>query len=435
MAIFAIMELLYQYLWKYGLFGRRLPLIEGGEVEVVNTGLLNLDSGPDFFNARLDFGEGVWAGNVEIHVKASDWYRHGHDSDPAYDTVLLHVVGIHDRKVTDRQGKTIPATQVTIPQSTCLTYAELLADRKGVRCQTRLREIPQLELTSWIETLAIERLQMKASRVVAILEQTGGDWERALFITLARGLGFSLNSEPMEQLARSVESNHLGRHSDNLMQLEAILFGQAGLLDPTCYQDDEYYQLLCREYSFLSRKYGMRGMGREAWKYTQGRPLNFPPRRIALLARILYGGKKLLSRILDTDGRMDRLEELFGWEIEGHWRRHRDFGTPEEDNLPQRLGKANRRLLIINVAVPVLYAYGSLHGDIEMTEKAISLLEELPAEKNSKITQWEAAGLKAEDAMRSQALLQLRNEYCDRGRCRECRYGYSLLKMSLRQET
>lgn len=423
------MELLYQYMWKYGLFGRKLPLRGGGTVRVVNPGILNLDSGPDFFNARLDFGDGVWAGNIEIHVKASDWYRHGHDTDPAYDTVLLHVVGVYDKEVTDGTGKPIPTVEVHIPQEVCMTYAELCSDRKGVRCQNRLREIPELEIKSWADTLAIERIQQKAGRVSALLDETGGDWGRASFVTLARGLGFGLNAEPMEQLARSLNGNHLGRHSDNLHQLEAMLFGQAGILDPVRHQEDSYYRLLCREYGFLSRKYNLRPIGREAWKYSRTRPGNFPPRRIALLARTLYGGWRLMDRLLESDADQERLEDLFGWELEGYWRRHGSFGEEERDDLSQTLGKPSRRLLMINVAAPILYAYGALHGDITLTEKAVALLESLPAERNSITAQWAAGGIKAEDAMRSQALLHLRKEYCDRGRCDECRYAYSLMKV------
>lgn len=422
------MEMLYQYMWRYGLFGRNLPLVGGGRVRVVNPGILNLDSGPDFFNARLDFGDGVWAGNIEIHVKASDWYRHGHDSDRAYDSVLLHVVGINDREVSDGAGKPIPTVEVRIPQEVCMTYAELCSDRKGVRCQSRLHEIPELEVKNWADTLAIERIQQKATRVSNLLDATGGDWERAAFVTLARGLGFGLNAEPMEQLARSVQGNHLGRHSDNLHQLEAILFGQAGMLDPGIHQEDAYYRLLCREYGFLSRKYSLRPIGREAWKYSRTRPGNFPPRRIALLARTLYGGLRLMNRLLETEGDQERLEDLFGWELEGYWRRHGAFGEEEREDLSQTLGKPSRRLLMINVAAPILYAYGAIHDDISLMEKATALLESLPPERNSIIAQWTAGGIKAEDAMRSQAMLHLRKEYCDRGRCNECRYAYSLMK-------
>lgn len=422
------MEVLYQYLWRYGLFGRILPLEGGGKVKVLNPGVLNLDAGPDFFNARLDFGTGVWAGNVEIHVKASDWYRHGHDSDPAYDSVLLHVVGINDKEVTGADGIAIPTTQVSIPQEVCITYAELCSDRKGVRCQAQLAAIPEVEKNIWIESLAIERLQQKAGRVLQMLDENGGDWARATFITLARGLGFGLNAEPMEQMARTILPNYLGRHSDNLLQLEAILFGQAGMLDPGNYPDDRYYKLLCREYSFLSRKYGLRPIGARMWKYARTRPDNFPHRRIAMLARALYGGLQLADKVLATDGDSDLAEELFNWELEGYWRTHTGFGTPESEGISTTLSKGSRRLLIINVAVPLLYAYGVSHGDTEATEKAVDLLESLPAEQNSIMSVWQAGGVKANDAMRSQALLHLRKEYCDRGRCSDCRYAYSLIK-------
>lgn len=428
MYTFTTMELLYQYLWKYGLFGRRLPLRSGGEVRVVNPGILNLDAGPDFFNARLNFGDGIWAGNVEIHVKASDWYRHGHDNDPAYDNVLLHVVGVHDREVNRKNGTQIPTVEVRIPQEVCLTYAQLCNDRQGVRCRERLANIPEIEKIAWVETLAVERVQQKAGRVADLVRESGGDWAKAAFVTLARGLGFGLNAEPMEQLARTIDGNYMGRHSDNLMQLEAILFGQAGMLDPSILSSDPYYRLLCREYGFLSRKYGLRPVHREVWKYSRTRPMNFPHRRIAMLARAFYGGWHLMDKLVDTRGDIESIEALFGWELEGYWRTHSNFGAKEETGLPTVMGKGSRNLLIINVAVPLLYAYAAMRGEGELAEKTMSLLEELPAEKNGIMSQWRECGLKAGDALRSQALLHLRREYCDRNRCRDCRYAYALIR-------
>lgn len=424
------MEYLYQYLWRHSLFGKSLPLKSGGRVEVLYPGILNRDSGPDFFNSRLDFGQGEWAGNVEIHVKASDWYRHGHDRDSAYDSVILHVVGDADREVSVNDGRVLPTVEVSIPVDVKKTYDELMSDRAGVRCGNGIATIPSLSRTDWVETLAIERLQAKSQRIADLLGESGGDWSRVVFVTLARGLGFRLNSLPMEMLAKSIPGNYLGRHSDDLMQLEALLLGQAGMLNASGPDGDVYYDRLKREYDFLRRKYALTPLEPGIWKYSATRPQNFPERRIALLAKAFHDdGSLLLDRLRACDGDLKKTEEAFGWRLEGYWAKNLNFRSRgSERRVPTQLGKQNRQLLVINVAVPVLYTYGVMSGDDRLTDRALGLLEQLPPEKNSRISQWAQAGLEAKDAFRSQALLHLRDSYCDCGRCDECRFAYALIR-------
>lgn len=421
------MEELYHYLWKNRMMGRTLRLSSGDSVEIIDPGLYNRDSGPDFFNAKIKIGEQMWAGNVEIHVKASDWHRHGHDSDPAYDDVILHAVAIDDTIINRKNGSRIPQVVITMPEQFFRTLSSLENDMESVRCASRLGSLTGLQRADWVESLGIERLQQKASRIKELLDLSGGDWETACFITLARSLGFGLNAQPFEMLARSLSLNYLSRHSDSLVQTEAILFGQAGMLDSSIHIFDEYYQLLCREYYFLARKYGLRPMRRDLWKYARTRPANFPHRRIAILAKALEGGFRLLSALLDTKVDRDGIVKLFSWKLEGYWLSHSDFDV-ETGIMPAILGQSSMDLLIINFAVPLLYAYYNLHGEPDNAEKVCNLLCDTRAESNSYINHWKTLGFECKDAFHSQALLHLRKEYCDRRKCLDCRFGHLFLR-------
>lgn len=425
------MEKLYQYLWQHRMLGRKLSLDNGDALEIISPGRLNTDAGPDFSNARLRIGSTEWAGNVEIHVRASDWYRHGHDRDSAYDSVMLHVVAISDRQVTRSDGSEIRQLTATFPESFFNMYATLCDDIGNVRCNRELHSIPSLIKTDCLESLAIERMQQKASRIMNELQTLGGDWERVCFVTMARALGFGLNSEPFEILARSIPLGYLHRHADNLLQLEALLFGQAGMLDTSIHIFDEYYQQLCREYYFLARKYNLRPMRCDLWKYARTRPQNFPHRRIALLAKTLLGGFSLLSRLIAANGDIEKTRQLMQWELDGYWLTHSDFDR-EQPSSPAALGQGSVDLLLINLAAPILYAHGAAHGDPEKAEAGLELWRKLPAEKNMYVRQWKQSGFDCNDAMNSQALLQLHKQYCDAGRCLECRLGHWLLRSKAR---
>lgn len=409
------------------MFGRKLRDSGGDSVEILDPGRQNFDSGPDFFNSKLKIGGVEWAGNVEIHVKASDWYRHGHDSDPAYDSVILHAVGVSDRRVARADGSLIPQVEILMPEDFYRTFRCLSENRTSVRCSDSISSIPALAVTDWLETLSVERIQAKANRIAGILKSTGGDWEQACFVSLSRGLGFSLNGDPFEMLARSLPLKILAHHSDNPLQLQALLFGQAGMLDSSNHIFDEFYQSLCREYYFLARKYGLRPMRGSLWKYSRTRPQNFPHRRIALLAKICEGGFSLFSRIRDVGGDVDKARELFHWSLDGYWHSHFSFDV-EARMSSDSLSGNSVDLLIINVVAPLIYAYGGFIGDPDFAESAFDILDRLPAEENVILREWRRFGLPAGDARRSQALIQLRKEYCDAGKCLFCRFGHQILK-------
>ena len=427
------MEKLYHYLWKTGIRGSEFKDVDGIDIEVLDPGIHNHDAGPDFFNSKLKIGGVEWIGNVEIHVKASDWYRHRHSEDPAYDNVILHVVAVSDKRVVRDNGDVIPQIELTFPEKFFRTYSFLSEEGCSLKCSSMLQTLPELNKTDWLESLSVERLQQKSMKVKEIHEASGRDWEQTAFILLARGLGFGLNGDPFEFLARSVPLRILHHHSDSLFQLEAILFGQAAMLDSSLHIFDEYYQGLCREYYFLARKYGLKPMTRGLWKYSRTRPQNFPHRRIAALANSEIGGFSLFTRLVEAGNNMEDLMKALELNVEGYWKSHYSFDT-EPTSAPSEMSRSSKILLIINVAVPLIYAYASATGDLELGEKAVGLLQDLPPESNAVIKQWESLGFQSKDAARTQALLHLRKEYCDKNKCIYCRFGHYLLRKSAQRE-
>lgn len=419
-----------QYLWKHRMLGDRLETVDGHRVKVLYAGRLNRDSGPDFSGARLRIDDEEWVGNVEIHVKASDWHRHGHDNDRAYDKVIFHLVGVSDVDITDSHGRLIPQGVATFPESFISLYSRLAQKIGDYKCEGALGQLTPLQVSDWLGTLSIERMQAKAGRIKESLEAMEQDWERVCFSTLARALGFGLNSEPLEMTARITPLRVLQKHSDDIVQLEALLLGQAGLLDSSLHMFDERYQLLCREYRFLAVKYGLRPARREMWKYSKTRPQNFPTRRLAMLAGAVRGGFSLLSKLCDPELDSQRAIELFDWEMDPYWETHYDFDVMAA-KLPLTLSPGNRRLLLINFVAPMLYAYGAMHSDLEMTERAMGFWDRGMAENNRYTRRWLQSGINCRCASDSQALIQLSKEYCECGRCLECRFGHLLLRKAV----
>lgn len=421
------MEMMYQYLWRTAAFGKDFVLADGRPLHVSSPGRQNFDAGPDFFGARMTLDGNLWVGNVEIHVKASDWFRHGHQSDPAYDSIILHVVGVNDAPAVCRaDGSPVPTLLMTVPEEAARLYAGLAAKDSRIRCAPDVASLPRLVCEDWLETLAVERLQQKAARLLDENRNLAGDWEQTCFVALARGLGFGLNGTPFEMLARGLPLKFIHRHSDNPFQIEALVFGQAGMLDPSSRIFDDYYQQLCREYFFLVRKYGLRPLPPSLWKYARTRPQNFPHRRLAFLCKALEGGFAMMRRILESSDDIDALARLFDWRLTGFWHGHFSFDAPAA-RAADTLSPASVRSLVINVAVPLVYAYASQRGDEDMAQKAAEILERLPPENNVFVRGWENLGLKAHNAFRSQALLHLHKNYCSEGRCLDCRFGNRLI--------
>jgi len=405
------MERLLHYVWKHKILPLKpLTTQEGQTVEVIDPGLHNHDQGPDFFNAKIRLGATVWAGNVEVHLRSSDWFRHGHDSDPAYNSVVLHVVGEIDTEVTTQEGKTLPQVRLDVPDDICRRYEELCRTEDYPRCHRIIPSIPQIKVHQWMDALLVERLKERSEQVAARAERTGGDWERATFVTLSRSFGFGLNGDAFERWAMRISLSAAGKHRDNLFQVEALFLGTAGLIDEVeGLRSAQEALMLRQEYDFLRHKFGLDdAMERSDWRFLRTRPGNFPSVRIMQIAELYHSGRAQMSRLLEAKDTEDLHKCLA---VKG-------------------MTAASRRLLIINTVVPLLFSYGRHTSNEDICQRAIRLLETLPAENNYILRQWQACGLKVATAADSQALIQLKRQYCDRIDCLRCRFGYEYLSRS-----
>lgn len=404
----------------------------GKKVRVVDPGLLNTDAGPDFFNAKIEIDGHMWVGNVEMHYRATDWKRHRHDSDKAYDSVILHVVAKDDAPVRRTNGELIPQLVLEVSPQFNADYASLVGATIEVPCATKIKQVPHLTIVEWVEGLAFERLHGKVERIHQLLDSFNGSWEDVCYVTLARNFGFGINNDAFERLARRTPLRLLGKHSDSVLQIEALLFGQAGMLDAQKPGMDSYYNQLCTEYAFLSNKFQLTPMEKESWKLFRIRPQNFPYRRIVMLAQFIEGGFRMMNRILEAEGEKE-MRALFEVELSGYWTKHYTFGKPNE-RATATLSRSSIDIILINTVAPLLYAYGELTGNYEMTDKAIKLLEDLRAENNSIVSHFVAYGIDCPDALTSQALVQLKREYCDARKCIYCKIGHHLLSKAARGE-
>jgi hypothetical protein len=419
------MEDLMQYVWRFRLWpDLHMTSSDGRRVDIIDPGTLNTGSGPDFFNAKVRVDGQIWAGNVEIHVRASDWHRHNHDNDPAYDNVVLHVVQYDDCAISRRVDGAV------IPQITMRCAADF-ADRYNAMvnnpltelpCAREIGSLPKVILSDWLTGLSFERLQRKSDDIIARLNAYHGDWNQAIYITLARGLGFGTNADAMEQLARSLPLKTLLRHHDSATTTEALLFGSAGLLSDT--PRDDYEAMLAREYAFYCTKFGITKHQTPQWR-ARLRPQNSPTRRIALLAQTMHDGFSLAGTLLNVSSAAEA-SELFHIEMSAYWLTHYGFGHPST-SIPHSLSPSSVRLLLINVVAPLLYAYGESVDDARRRELAVDILQSLKAEDNAVVNIFRTAGLACNDAFTSQAFIQLRNEYCQQRKCLFCRIGHRLL--------
>ncbi|MDY5562806.1 MAG: DUF2851 family protein [Sodaliphilus sp.] len=427
------MEKLMQYVWKHRLWrSEDMVTNTGKKVRVVDPGLLNTDAGPDFFNAKIEIDGHMWVGNVEMHYRATDWKRHHHDSDKAYDSVILHVVAKDDAPVRRTNGELIPQLVLEVSPQFNADYASLVGATIEVPCATKIKQVPHLTIVEWVEGLAFERLHGKVERIHQLLDSFNGSWEDVCYVTLARNFGFGINNDAFERLARRTPLRLLGKHSDSVLQIEALLFGQAGMLDAQKPGMDSYYNQLCTEYAFLSNKFQLTPMEKESWKLFRIRPQKFPYRRIAMLAQFIEGGFRMMNRILEAEGEKE-MRALFEVELSGYWTKHYTFGKPNE-RATATLSRSSTDIILINTVAPLLYAYGELTGNYEMTDKAIKLLEDLRAESNSIVSHFVAYGIDCPDGLTSQALVQLKREYCDARKCIYCKIGHHLLSKAARGE-
>ena len=418
-------ESILHYVWQYKLFPPTLTTIDGESVEVIDVGRLNTDAGPDFFNAKLKIAETLWAGNVEFHSLSSDWKRHRHLDDKAYNNVILHVVEKADAEVFRTNGEKIPQVELKVPENVRKNYEELLAGKTWIACEKSIHRVENFKISAWKNTLLTERLEQKTEAIFRLLEQTENHWEEAFYISLARSFGFGVNSQPFELTAKSLPLSVLAKHKDDLFQLEALLFGQAGLLGKAT--DDDYSQRLQKEYAFLQAKYHLKPIEASQWKLLRLRPDNFPHVRLAQFAGLIHTSSKLFSKIVEQSS-VDELRNLFRCEVSEYWQKHYLFGT-ESRVSKKHIGSSSIDVLLINTVIPFLFAYGRKKNDETLTEKSIGLLENIPAENNAIVKKWKELGVTAENAFHTQALLQLKKNYCDEKKCLRCRVGHQVLRI------
>lgn len=430
------MEQLLHYVWKH----RILPLgklctTSGQEVEVIDPGLHNHDAGPDFFNAKVRIGGQVWVGNVEIHLRSSDWQRHGHQLDPAYNNVILHVAEVVDAEVVTQDGKQLPQLCLPIPEDVSEHYAELCRTEDYPRCWRIIPSLSRLTVHSWMSALLAERLAERAQRCLDWLKAVDGDWERTLFVALARNFGFGVNGDAFEAWGKALPLHAAAKHRDDLFQLEALFLGTAGLLaleavPPTARQaaaEDSYFLRLQREWAYLKHKFQLpEPMAYERWRYLRLRPQNFPHLRIVQLANLYFRGTASFAALMKASSR-EALHTALDAAPSDYWQRHYLFGL-ESRRSEKHLSPSSRDLIIINTVCPMLFGYGEAHNDPSAQERAVELLEELRPEQNYIIRQWQQCGVEVASAADSQALIQLKRIYCDRKDCLRCRFGFEYLK-------
>jgi hypothetical protein len=416
-----------QFIWRHGLYQKdKLKTTDGQSLEIISGGQSNYDSGPDFFNAKVKIDKTVWAGNIEIHQKSSHWYQHRHDSDAAYENVILHVVEADDKPVRVKSHE-LPTLVLDYPKELRSNYEDLLKSRHWIACQERLPEVDPFILRFWFSSLMIERLESKTEEIVKLLDQNKNNWNETFYQLLARNFGMKTNALPFELLAKSLPLTILSKHKQDLFQTEALLFGQSGLLNEALLGDD-YFLSLRKEYSFLYRKYNLSGIESHLWKFMRLRPINFPTIRIAQLAGLIHHSSALFSHILETED-VEELRKLFKVTASDYWNSHYRFNKLSEENHPKTLGDSAFNNLVINTIVPMLFVYGDQHLDQGMKDRALFMLEKLAAEENKIIRQWNASGIESRSAFESQALLQLKNNYCDQKKCLNCQLGAKIITM------
>ena len=426
-------EAFLQYVWQHKLLEGPLTTVDGLAVSVERAGELNRNAGPDFFDARIVVDGVLWAGNVEVHIKASDWNAHKHSNDRAYNNVILHVVYIHDADIVLENGKHVATIDISqaVPDYVWENYEKLMnpADDSKIACAKRLPEIPDFLFNISQERLLIERIERKSGNVERLLNESKGNWEETAYWLVAHYFGGKVNAFPFELLAKVTPMRIVAKIKDNPFRVEALYFGQSGLLEAEV--QDEYSQRLKREYNYLSAAYGLRPEAGHLWKFFRVRPSSFPTLRISQFANLMTRSENIFSKLLEADD-VQTLRGLFRVRASDYWQTHFDFDKPSE-NVPVNLGKNLADNIIINAWIPLLFQYGVTHGSERSKNKALELLHQLPPENNRIVRLWRDAGKEMRNAAESQSAIQRYTEYCSRKQCLECPLAFRLLKTKTEQ--
>lgn len=413
-----------QYIWANSLYrSRELTTVSGKNVIILNGGSLNRDAGPDFFNAKIKIDDIILAGNIEIHLSNSDWFQHGHQNDAAYNNVILSVVGYADVSVHNSEGREIETVELEYADNLYDEYLFMTEHHREPGCFRRLELLDKGWFKLSLQGLAVERLERKCADIQKNLEQTHNDWEECFYRLLCKYWSGNVNSEPFYELALRIPYKILLKYADRPFMVEALLFGCSGLLKTA--EEDEYVDSLKKECAYLQAKHKLEAMRASQWKFMRVRPDAFPTVRVALLASCLCRFSHLMSGLLDA-GSVKEACGLLNVEASAYWTKHYQFGKLSAEKI-KRTGDNTKKIILINAVVPFMFMYGKKRGEDKYVEKALDWLENIEAEYNYIVESWKSCGFMFDSALQTQALIQLRKEYCDRHRCMQCRIGREVL--------
>lgn len=414
------------YLWQLGKFDLHdLRTTEGLPITILRRGQLNHNAGPDFLNGSIKIGKLHWEGNIEIHIRSGEWNDHKHDTDEAYNNVILHVVLEKDKEVYTKAGNRIPTLELRdrVPAGILGRYKALSASLEDIPCHKQLPKLDQLRITHWLERLAVQRLEHKSNRILKVFHHYQKDWEQTAFHLWGKYMGGKVNEAAFSELAERVDVRILWKNKPFIQQLEAYLFGMAGLLPLDT--AEVYPNLLKREYAFLEKKWKLKSMRTVNWRFFRMRPSNFPTIRIAQLAKIYHEKGRWLPWLLEAG--VEELEEVLRAKPSIYWQDHYLFGRKSE-NANTTVGKQQFNKLLINVVIPLRFAYAGYHDNTNLKLEALDLLEQLPAENNRIVRDWKEKGIHSGSAMDSQALIELKTNWCRERQCLKCEFGNYFLR-------
>lgn len=415
------------YLWKYKKINTpNLKTTANEVISIANVGEHNFNAGPDFFNARLKIGDQLWAGNVEIHVKSSDWFIHNHETDSNYDNVILHVVWEHDTEVFRKDNSKIETLELKhyISKTTLSKYEKLFgASKKWINCEQDFNTIDAFKINNWLERLFFERLERKSKAIETILKTSTNNWEAVLFKLLAKNFGLKVNSESFYSMANSFDFSIVRKQQSNLLSLEALFYGQAKALEIE--EEESYVIELQKEYKFLKQKFKLSNTNVVPIQYFRLRPINFPTIRLSQLANLYHLHHNLFSKIIEAKT-LEELYKLFLIETSPFWKTHYTFGKQSTTTTTKQLAKSFIDLLIINTIIPLKFSHAKYQGK-STEEDVLQITEQIASEKNSIIDKFNTLKPVSKSALQSQALIQLKTEYCNKNKCLQCVIGNELL--------
>ena len=421
-------ESFLHFIWQFQYFNKtELTTSDQQVVNIIKPGQHNTDAGPDFKEGKIIIGGLEWNGQVEIHVKASEWVQHSHQSDPAYDNVILHVVWQNDKPATRTDGSIIPTIELKnrIDEELILNYNRLVNSPQQIPCENQIQQVKSITLMTMLDRVLMERLEQKAFEVVRLHQANQNNWEETAYQLLCKNLGFKVNADSFLMLGQSLTYKVIKKHSDNVRQIEALLFGHSDLFNQEVH--DAYQTSLIKEYEFLSHKYSLtKVLSSVHWKFLRLRPANFPTIRMAQLAQILKHNPNFFQKFLEVQS-LKELKAIVQYPVSDYWQKHYQWGKTSAKPMVQ-IGISSVENIAINTVAPLMVAYGKLMNNHDYVDRAVKLLEDLKPEKNKITDLWKEMGVDAKSAFDSQSQIHLYNHYCLKKRCLSCNVGLSLVR-------